>query len=283
MAAFTNQATLSYNGNTINSNTVTGNIIEVLSAAKTSVLDSYVANENITYIISITNSGSTPLSGVSVTDNLGEYTSGSLTLVPLDYIDGSVIYYQNGIVQPAPVVTATQPLTITGITIPANGNAIIVYEVATNSFAPLGEGSTIINEATIAAPGIANPVVVEETVSVATGATLSITKSLSPVNIAENEELTYTFIIQNSGNAPAVATDDIVITDTFNPVLSDLTVTVNGAVVSPASYSYNETTGVFSTLPGIITVPAATYTQDPVTGAQIITPGVTTVTVSGTV
>jgi len=41
VAIFTNQATLSYNGTTVNSNIVTGNIVEVLSASKTAVGGTY--------------------------------------------------------------------------------------------------------------------------------------------------------------------------------------------------------------------------------------------------
>ena len=48
-------------------------------------------------------------------------------------------------------------------------------------------------------------------------------------------------------------------------------------------YSYNEVTGVFSTVAGQITVPAATYTQDSSTGIWIIEPGVSVLTVTGTV
>ena len=39
MATFTNQATLRYNGNIVNSNITTGELLEVLSATKTAVLD----------------------------------------------------------------------------------------------------------------------------------------------------------------------------------------------------------------------------------------------------
>ena len=49
------------------------------------------------------------------------------------------------------------------------------------------------------------------------------------------------------------------------------------------SYTYDETTGAFSTVPGVITVPAATYTQDPVTGAYTATPGTATLVVTGTI
>ena len=48
-------------------------------------------------------------------------------------------------------------------------------------------------------------------------------------------------------------------------------------------YTYDEATGQFATVPGIITVPAATYTQDPVTGEYTTTPGLATLTVTGTI
>ena len=48
-------------------------------------------------------------------------------------------------------------------------------------------------------------------------------------------------------------------------------------------YNYDETTGLFTTVPGQILVPAATYTQDPVTGAYTATPGIATLVVTGTI
>lgn len=41
MAIFTNRATLSYSGGTVNSNTVTGELLEVLSVTKDAVSDVY--------------------------------------------------------------------------------------------------------------------------------------------------------------------------------------------------------------------------------------------------
>ena len=61
MAIFYNQATLSFNDNTINSNIVTGEIVEVLEASKTSTPATYFAGEEITSIINIINSGTAPL------------------------------------------------------------------------------------------------------------------------------------------------------------------------------------------------------------------------------
>lgn len=283
MATFTNQATLSYNGTTVNSNIVTGNIVEVLAAAKTAVGGSYSVGDDITYIISITNSGAVPFTNVTVSDNLGEYEFGTGTRTPLDYVDGSAVYYQNGVLQAAPTVSSTDPLTFTGITVPAGGNAMIIYEANVNGFAPPVSDGTITNTVTISGPGITTPITAEETVTANEGPRLSITKGLSPVNVAENSPLTYTFTIQNTGNAPAVATDNVVITDTFNPILSNITVTLNGVTLPATSYTYNEATGEFATLPGAITVPAATFEQDPVTGNYTVTPGVTVVAVTGTV
>ena len=123
-----------------------------------------------------------------------------------------------------------------------------------------------------------------ETVTPATEAMLDITKSISPVPVAENGVVTYTFVIRNSGNTPADATANVTLTDTFLPILSDLTVLLNGvALAEGTGYTYAITEGNFATVPGVITVPAATYTQDPVSGVWSVSPGTATLTVTGTV
>ena len=72
MARFTNQAQLRYGNEITNSNIAVGEITEVLSATKTAVRDTYGQNENVTYVISIVNSGTTAFNGITVTDNLGD-------------------------------------------------------------------------------------------------------------------------------------------------------------------------------------------------------------------
>ncbi|MBO5783388.1 MAG: DUF11 domain-containing protein [Clostridia bacterium] len=283
MATFFNQATLSYNGNVVNSNITSGEILEVLSITKTAVSDRYRAGGNVTYVISVVNTGTTPYTGLTLTDNLGAYPFGTETLTPLTYVDGSIRYFVNGTPQPAPTVTAGPPLAITGISVPAGGNVTLVYEADVNGFAPLGEEDSIVNQAVLSGGGITS-ITATETVTPNGAPLLSISKSVSPTVVAENGQITYTFIIQNQGNTPAVATDNVIITDTFDPILSDLTVTVNGVPIAEnAGYTYNEATGQFATQLGVITVDAATYVQDAATGTVIITPGVTVVTVTGTV
>ncbi len=284
MATFYNQATLSYNDTVTNSNIVTGELVEVLTATKTAITETYTQGETVTYVVSIANTGSTAITGVTVTDDLGAYPFGTGTLTPLTYIEGTARLFVNGAVQPAPTVVAGQPLVISGFTIPAGGNALVVYQTRVNNFAPLGIEGEITNTANITAAGITNPVTAQETIAADTLANLTITKSLSPEVVTENGELTYTFVIQNTGNTPVTVADDAVVTDIFDPVLDPITVTFNGVTWSePVNYTYDETTGTFATVAGQITVPAATYSQDPTTGVWIIEPGVSVLRVTGTV
>ncbi len=285
MAIFQNQATLSYNGNTVNSNITTGEITEVLSATKTAVMNDYTQNDDITYVISIVNSGDVPFTDVTITDNLGAYSFGTQTLVPLTYTENSVRYYTDGSLKTTPTVSATDTeLVISNITVPANGNAIIIYETTANRFAPPTTDGTITNEAVITATGLATPLTVSSTVTAENTAVLTISKTVTPTVITENSQLTYTFIIQNLGNEEASANSNVIVTDTFAPVLNNLTVMFNGTLWTPnVNYTYVQATGLFETVAGQITVPPATFTQDTTTGEYIVTPGIATLTVSGNI
>ena len=229
MARFTNQAQLRYGNNVANSNIAVGEILEVLSATKTAVKNTYNQNDTITYVVSIVNSGNTAINGLTLSDNLGAYTFNTNTLVPLTYVNNTAKYYTNGTLQAAPAVTQGPPLSITGINVPAGGNATVIYEAALNEYAPLGTEASVTNTATVSGTGV-------------------------------------------------------VITDTFAPVLNNLTAALNGTAWTAATdYTYNEATGTFSSTAGAITVPAATYTQDSTTGAWVVTPGESTLVITGTV
>ena len=283
MATFTNQAALSYQNMTVLSNVVSGELMEALSVRKTAALPTYGTEDTVTYIVSLVNTGALAISGITVTDDLGAYPFGAGTLTPLDYVDGSVKYYVNGTLQPAPAI-GQDPLSFSGISVPAGGDAVLVYLARANAYAPLGAAASITNTATVSGAGLVPPLTASETVTAATAAALAITKTLSPSAVSEGDTLTYTLAVENYGFEPIVATGNAVITDTFSPILFPITVTLDGVTLTEGvGYTYDETTGAFATLPGALAVPAATATQDPVTGGYTVVPGVATLVITGTV
>ena len=283
MATFTNFATLSYNGGSTTSNIVTGQLLETLTVSKLAVMDDYTARDDVTYVVTLRNSGTAPLAGLTVTDDLGAYLFEENTVYPLEYTDGSIHYYINGVLQAAPVVANVQPLTVTGISVPAGGNVMLIYEAAVTNYAPLDVEDTITNTVAVSGGGLTAPLTASETIGTEDRADLTISKSVSPDVVTDNGQLTYTFVIANYGNTAAVATDDVVVTDGFDPILNPISVTFEGAAwAETVNYTYDVATGAFATLPGQITVPAATYTQNS-DGTWTVNPGTVTLVVTGTV
>ncbi len=282
MPAFYNQATLLYRNQSTVSNIVEGQLVEALTVAKTAVSPAYRPGETVTHAVSLVNAGSAAYTGLTVTDDLGAYPFGGDTVTPLSYVEGSLSLFVNGVLQPAPTVVSTDPLMITGINVPAGGDAVLVYSATANAYAsPAGDGE-IINTATVDGEQLTAPITASEELPADSSADLSILKSIDPANVLENQPFTYTFTIRNNGTQPAVATDNVTVTDLFDPVLDIQSVTLNGAPLSEGTgYTYNEITGAFATVPSVITVPAATVQQNPATGAWIITPGTAVLTVTG--
>ena len=284
MAIFSNQATLTYNGSTTNSNIAYGEILDVLAATKTSVEDAYTPGSLVTYAVALRNTGSAVLSGLTLTDNLGAYAFNGTTVYPLTYEAGSVLLYVNGVLQPTPAVTAGPPLTVTGLSIPGNADAVLIYQARATGFANPAVGGEIENTVTITGDGLNAPVVATETITAEASPDLTISKTITPAQVVDNDRVTYTFVIQNTGNQAVVATDNAAISDTFDPILTDLTVTFNGVSWTQGiQYNYDPATGLFTTVPGQILVPSATYSQDPVTGEYAVSPGIATLVVTGTI
>ena len=246
---------------------------------KTAVKDVYTQNDTITYVVNIINSGNSDLTNLTLTDDLGAYESASGTLIPLTYAENTLTYFKNNVLQPTPTVNVGTELVVSGFSVPANGSATFVYETGTNEFTPLEQGSSVTNTATLT--GNLTTVTASETVSVSTEPDLSIMKSISPVPVMENGTVTYTFFIQNMGNSPVTA--GAVITDTFNPVISNVTATFNDTPwVNGVDYVYDQTTGVFTSAANRVTVDAAAYAQDPTTGVVTVDPGTSTLVITGT-
>ena len=285
MAIFSNQATLTFGGTTTVSNVVTGEVLDAVTVTKEAVADVYAAGDTVTYTIAIVNNGSRALTALTVTDDLGAPGTACEDAPPLSYVDGSARLFVNGTLEPSPTVTLGPPLTFSGLSIPVGGSAVLIYRVAVTEFAPLAVGSTIVNTATVTGEGcLSTPVTASETLPVAEAAQLSITKSLCPGTVPQCGEITYTLVITNTGNTDTVATDDLAVSDTFLPVLTDLSVALDGTPLTLGTdYTYDEASGIFSTTPGRINVPAATFATDPETCAVTVTPGTATLTVTGTI
>ncbi len=278
MAIFTNQAQLTYNGRTILSNIAQGEIPEAYTFEKAALGDSYASGDTKTYVLTLQNTSGAALSGVTISDNLGEFGTVGATRRPLTYT-GPIVAFINGVESGEITPTTTTPnLTFTLPTVPAGGNAVVVYNTTVNNLAPLATGSTITNTATASGGGILNPITASDTITVTDEPLLGIQKTVSPTSITDGV-VTYTITIENYGNTPST---DAVLSDTFDPILGNIAVTLNGTTLSPDNYTYSEDTGVFTTNAGVITVPVASYTTG-ADGAITVTPGTAVVTVRGNI
>ena len=188
MASFTNQATLSYSGGTTMSNIVTGEVVATFSATKTAVTGQYAPGDTVTYVVSILNTSDSPLTALTVSDDLGGYEFQDDTLYPLTYAEGSMLCYLDGVLQAQPAVTAGPPMEVTGITIPAGSNAMLIYETTATEYAPLGTGASVTNTAVISCEGMACQTEASSTVPAGSQAQLTVSKSLSPEEIPAGAE-----------------------------------------------------------------------------------------------
>ena len=282
----TNQASVAYryNNRTASavSNIATAVLNEPLSVEKVSLESVYRAGDDITYVVTVTNSGTSALTGISVTDDLGTYTIGGGTATPLTYV-GPAIYFVDGVYAGnlTPTVGA-DGISFAIATLGTDSTVQIIYKAVANDTAPLVQGSQITNTVTTTAVGSNAPVSDNNVITVDNYADVTITKAMTPTGVVDGDALTYTFVVSNFGNAEAT---EIVLTDAFDPAPENITVQLNGTVVPATDYTYEN--GVL-TLPispasTVLTLPPATITQDTTTGVVSIEPSTLTVTVTGVI
>ncbi len=282
----TNQATLNYKYGSVSASTVSNITSAVFGSSldidKTSLNESYRVGQSVTYIISLENSGSA-LDDITVSDNLGSYTFNGRILTPLTYT-GPARLFVNGVFvsELTPEIEANE-ISFFIDNLPANSNAQIVYQATPNQYARRCCGDSITNTATSECDCPCNiPASASYTLCADCFADVRIVKSVCPNPVICGEEITYIFDISNYGNIPAT---DVVLTDTFNPPLTDIIVSLNGTPLSQSDYSYiNGTLTIPSANSSLdLTVPAATCVQNPQTGEITVVPGNIQIVVSGNI
>ncbi|MBQ9112276.1 MAG: DUF11 domain-containing protein [Clostridia bacterium] len=287
MATIENFATVSYTSGGVAA-TRTSNLAQIeldssLNFSKITLGTTYTANSPITYIISLTNDGTTAVNGITVTDDLGTFTEGTAELTPLTFVEPALLLINGQDTSAQLTVDTSVPGTLT-FTLPSlvpGATANIVYKALPNEFAPLAAGSAITNTATVSGDVECANGTDSATVTVAQAADIEVVKNMSPNPVVCGDVVTYTIRIYNYGNTDA---EDVRLNDTFVPAPENISVYRNGVLLEETAFTYADGT---LTVPAEgmegDTVPAATFTRDAVTGEVTVTPGVVEYVVTGTI
>ncbi len=288
MATIENFATVSYTSGGV-TETKISNLAEIglesaVNLQKNSLGDTYEADAEITYILTVTNTSNAPINNVSITDNLGTFLFNDTTEVnPLTYTAPALLLV-NGQDLSAQLTVNTDTagsVVFSFPTLPANTSANIIYKATINEFAPLVLGSTIVNTATLESDSDCADATATDTLTVAENADVTVFKQMSPNPVVCGDTVTYTIRIYNYGNIPA---ENVQLTDRFDPAPTNITVSRDGTLLATTEYTYQD--GLLTVAPtggDAITVPAAIFTNDPQTGAVNVTPGVVEYVITGTI
>ena len=287
MATIENFATVSYTSGGV-SETKVSNLAEIglesaISFTKTTLGETYGEDEVVTYILSMTNTSTSAITNVSITDDLGTFVFGTLELTPLTYAPPALLLIDGQDVSAQLTVdTATAgSLVFSFPTLPAGATANIVYRAAVNEYAPLDVEAGITNTATLTSDSDCADGTASATITAVSSANVSVFKQMSPNPVICGDTVTYTIRIYNYGN---IAAENVVLTDTFNPAPTNITVSRDGTLLPANEYSYVDGT---LTVPAgtttAVSVPAATFVRDATTGIVTVTPGMVEYTITGTI
>lgn len=283
MTRITNKAYLTYNNGVATvsgvSNTAAAVLESPFTAEKTCLSQTYSANEELVFVLSLTNSSCQNAARVRVSDDLGTFRSCCACVTPLTY-EGSAQLYINGIYESElEAAIFKNHIRFTIPLVPACCNAVIIYKARANEYAPLSADSEIINTASWTADAFCEPVTASNTVYASQTAQVQIQKSITPSVITCGGAVLYTFTLFNYGNTDAT---DIVLTDCFAPVPSSIGVSVDSIALRAGEYSF---------INGSLTLPcpASSYRlRVPKASFEIsdcgqveVSPGVVTIEVTG--
>lgn len=287
MATIENFATVSYTSGGV-SETKVSNLAEIglesaISFTKATLGDTYSEDSVITYILSMSNTSSSPISNVSVSDDLGSFVFNTSELSPLSYASPALLLIDGQDVSAQLTTDTTDPqlITFSFPTLPAGATANIVYRASVNEYAPLDVGATITNTATLTSDSDCADGSASATITALSAANVSVFKQMSPNPVVCGDTVTYTIRVYNYGNIEA---EDLVLSDTFNPAPTSVTVSRDGTLLLATDYTYTDgTLTVPSTADSPVSVPAATFTRDATTGIVTVTPGIVEYVVTGVI
>ena len=284
----TNRATVNYRYGTV-SDTAVSNVTSTvlngpLNIEKNSLTSTYRFGSLITYLITVSNPSSNLAGAVTVTDNLGSFVSNGNTITPLTFVGPASLFINGEYVSDITPIISANRIRFTLNSIPAGGNVQIMYQARVNNTAPLGLDACITNTSTVTficdCP-CETPASDSHTVCAEEYADVRITKSVCPNPVICGDELTYVIDVYNYGTIPAT---NVILTDTFVPPLTDISVTVDGVLIPATDYDY---IGGTLTLPNEtgdeITIPAATFSIDSETGEVLVEPGHVQIIITGTI
>lgn len=288
MATIENFATVRFTSGGVETTRIS-NLAEVglesaITFTKTAVGDSYDGGGTVTYILSAVNTSASPINNITVTDDLGTFLIGETSEVtPLEFLSPAVLLL-NGRNTSGDLTTdlsTAGSVTFTFPTLAPGAAANIIYNASVNDFAPLEEGSVIVNNATLTSDSDCADGTASATVTVSASADVTVTKQMSPNPVVCGDTITYTIRVYNYGNIPA---EDLVLTDTFTPAPANITVSQDGVLLPATGYNYVDGT---LTIPPTgatpLTLPAATFSRDAETGAVVVTPTMIEFVITGTI
>ena len=287
MAIIENFATVSYSAGGVTETRVS-NLAEIglesaISLTKSTLGDNYSEDSVITYIISITNTSTSPVSNVTVTDDLGRFVFGTLELIPLTYAPPALLLINGQDVSTQLTVEsgADGSLVFGFPTLPAGATANIVYRAAVNEFASPDVDSTITNTATLTSDSDCADGSASATITALSAPNVSVLKQMSPNPVVCGDTVTYTIRIYNYGNTAA---ENVVLSDTFSPAPDIISITRDGVALSGTDYTYLDgTLTIPSTETSNVTVPAASFVRDANTGVVTVIPGIVEYVITGTI
>ena len=188
-----------------------------LTIVKTASTATATPGQQVTYTVTVTDTGQTPYTGASVTD-------------PLSGVLDDAVYSNDAAATAGTVSYASPALAWTGDLTPG-GSAVITYSVTIDN--PATGDHVLANTVTSAAPGSNCPAGGTDprctvTVTVVSAATLTITQTAGAPSAVAGGVVHYTITIANSGLSPYAGAS---VTDSLSGVLDDAAYDSDAAAV----------------------------------------------------